>query len=587
MGCCESKAPPPQVVARPGRPPGTQKVAADDGKASKAAGLNDSNNSNNSSNNNSHRGIHGISNNDTNDNSGFHNGGKSFTKSSYDKAPISTRRKGSDGDNSTSAQVKSNKDATNGTPSDNKNLNQALLTPASQPSSVPASIPTSEPTSWGHHKERRRGSEANERVLGQIMAKQPRPGTRRKSIAALEEALTESERKEAEARRRASAALYMQQVDNSSDDMDDSIVSEDCSATYRRRRFVDQRYSTSGSLLPPELSAAYENCEWAEDWVAASTLHAQGYSEAAEEKWRNINERILQTNDAPEECVVYAKVHLAAVLHDLARHDEATWLLRECLRPEEPKNSNRLGDVLVHHNLALVLRDSEYRRKTEIEDHARRAMEGLTQLYGLNHVVSLTALSELSLIVFEQARIIESYLLARRAKRGFMEVFGDDHSEVTLATSRLSEVFEVEEWYRDDAVNETSEVLLEKGPDEPMGGQWNGSRLEAVGPMTAADRAGLADMVGRELRTVNGITIKSLPHLKDVLASTTIAVMWFEDKTPTMEDIINQTLPSLGCIPSAQSFNYGRRRHSKDSDCQARSIGERASSNGPSPRVHP
>ena len=225
----------------------------------------------------------------------------------------------------------------------------------------------------------------------------------------------------------------------------------------------------------------------------------------------------------------------------------------------------------MNYNLAIVLQDRDHTQKEGAEHHFRICANLLVARNGFDEVMTLTAISELALAVFEQARLIESYLLAYRAKRGFVELFGAHHDEVLLTESRLREVFEVEQWYCDGppgtgADGEEEEVLIEKEPEEALGCFWEGARLEGVTPKTPS--AKLKQVVGKELRSVNGVAVTSSQHLASLVAGQCILVLWFEDARDDEEEGSQNTgsvsheqgilqLPSLGNIPKCVS-QYGK-----------------------------
>eukprot|EP01064_Diplonema_japonicum_P021098 TRINITY_DN30650_c0_g1_i1.p1 TRINITY_DN30650_c0_g1~~TRINITY_DN30650_c0_g1_i1.p1 ORF type:complete len:565 (+),score=123.72 TRINITY_DN30650_c0_g1_i1:65-1696(+) len=429
---------------------------------------------------------------------------------------------------------------------------------------------------WGQHRDKRRSSKVNAEAITKLLASSPR-SKRRKSLssaAALSEPhsqLDSSYHSEASPPMsdKESIGINLEDIRRESSE----ASSDDSYIQHRRRQCVDPLYSNFGSLLAPELSDFEKqmHASWSGVWGEAMTLHRQGYLTEAEVKWTQVINLLEKSDDVPSDYICYANCNRCAVLHDDGQYEDAAMILRSCIRPDEGKNSKQLRDIIVHHNLALVLKDLRGPDKVEIEVHSRRAVEGLLQLYGMNRIETLTALSELALVVFEQARLIESFLLARRAREGFLELFGEDHTEVVLAEGRLSEVFEVEQWYSDeDRDKDDAEVLMIKGPLDPMGAQWNGSRLEAVGEGRAADQAGLKRMIGRELRTVNGITVQSLPHLREIMASTCVLILWFDERQPDISDLINATLPSLANIPVTQSVHSFDRTKATNSPVRRR-----------------
>ena len=139
--------------------------------------------------------------------------------------------------------------------------------------------------------------------------------------------------------------------------------------------------------------------------------------------------------------------------------------------------------------------------------------------------------------------------MAKQSITGVLGLCGIGHPETKLISSRLQEVFEVDTWYSDECPHNDEEILMLKGHDEPMGAQWFGSRLEAVGDDKAADRAGLKNMIGRCLRTINGISVSSAEHMRELISDTAIVVLWFDE--PAQCDLLSEA--SLGRIPHTHS----------------------------------
>eukprot|EP01060_Flectonema_neradi_P007118 TRINITY_DN1493_c6_g1_i1.p1 TRINITY_DN1493_c6_g1~~TRINITY_DN1493_c6_g1_i1.p1 ORF type:complete len:486 (+),score=76.73 TRINITY_DN1493_c6_g1_i1:116-1573(+) len=335
------------------------------------------------------------------------------------------------------------------------------------------------------------------------------------------------------------------------EEADTSDFGENPQREHRRTRKIDSTFSNSGFMLSPPLtpSLKFKFPKCTSLWDEAVSLHEKESLQQAEIKWRMCLSNVHGDDADSDRVSVFIKCNLAAVLSDSGKPDEAVDLLRSCVNANEEINSPDPRDYIPHYNLSLGLRDTRFIGKTEVEGHTRKAAEGTIRDLGLRSAVSLTALSELALVVFEQARIIEAYLLAKKSINTMISIHGLGHPEVTLISDRLQEVFEVDRWYSDECPHNDEEILMLKGHDEPMGAQWFGSRLEAVGDGKAADKAGLKSMIGRCLRTINGISVNSAEHMRELIKSTAIVVLWFDE--PVQTDMLSEA--SLGRIPHALS----------------------------------
>ena len=173
---------------------------------------------------------------------------------------------------------------------------------------------------------------------------------------------------------------------------------------FRRTRSIDPSFSTTGFMLPPPLTAIQQLRlqPLATLWSEAASLHSGGSLQQSEIKWRMCLCKIDNSDPDCDKIKSLIKCHLAAVLSDAGKLDEAVDLLQSCVYKNEVKNSPDPRDYILHYNLSAGLRDTRFIGKTEVESHTRRAAEGIIKDCGIDSIISYTALSELALVVFEQ-----------------------------------------------------------------------------------------------------------------------------------------------------------------------------------------
>ena len=266
--------------------------------------------------------------------------------------------------------------------------------------------------------------------------------------------------------------------------------------------------------------------------------------------------------------------------------------LRKALRqkPTGASDEDEVLSIVLNYNMALVLQDkgsgpmADPDNLASVEEHMRVATEMLAKRNGVDEVMTLTALSELSLAVFENARIVESYLLACRVKEGYASLdFKPGDSEYDLASTRLTEVFEVQEWYDEDNKSATEEeLLIVKQANTTLGCRWVENRLDGI---TAQTPHCLSSCIGKVLRSVNGVEVATKGQLDAFTREATFLVLWFEEEggdvsiegvdrkmsraetvgtsAPTSPDVTNlsfgakqhmlQNMPSLNDLPKCRS----------------------------------
>jgi len=109
-------------------------------------------------------------------------------------------------------------------------------------------------------------------------------------------------------------------------------------------------------------------------------------------------------------------------------------------------------------NLATVLElQGKYAAAEEME---RRALEGRETVLGREHPDTLVSLSNLALVLLDRGKYSAAEEMNRRAVEGNEKVLGDDHVETLIAISNLAGVLEKLGKY--DAAEEMSRCVLER-----------------------------------------------------------------------------------------------------------------------------
>eukprot|EP00754_Rhynchopus_humris_P038377 Rhum_TRINITY_DN21007_c0_g1::Rhum_TRINITY_DN21007_c0_g1_i1::g.172966::m.172966 len=364
----------------------------------------------------------------------------------------------------------------------------------------------------------------------------------------------------------------------------------------RRNRNFDLRYANNGGLLSPPLTEEEQDvgASFKDAWVEAAGLQALGNCYEAKMRWEPIVESVRQSRKenpkVPEKLVWHAVNNWCCALHDNGDYNTAERHLRKALRqkPTGASDEDEVLSIVLNYNMALVLQDkgsgpmADPDNLASVEEHMRIATEMLAKRNGVDEVMTLTALSELSLAVFENARIVESYLLACRVKEGYAALdFKPGDGEYDLASIRLTEVFEVQEWYDEDNKSATEEeLLIVKQANTTLGCRWVENRLDGI---TAQSPHCLSSCIGKVLRSVNGVEVATKGQLDAFTREATFLVLWFEEEgagdgvgerkmsrvetvgtsAPTSPDVTNlsfatkqhmlQNMPSLNDLPKCRS----------------------------------
>eukprot|EP01063_Lacrimia_lanifica_P017086 TRINITY_DN2379_c1_g1_i1.p1 TRINITY_DN2379_c1_g1~~TRINITY_DN2379_c1_g1_i1.p1 ORF type:complete len:604 (+),score=142.60 TRINITY_DN2379_c1_g1_i1:56-1867(+) len=295
--------------------------------------------------------------------------------------------------------------------------------------------------------------------------------------------------------------------------------------TDRRRRQADLRFGANGFFLPPLPPVPDTEREV---WGQASAYHQQGYDALSERAWHSVVQRHQEdfvqghTHDASVdlETLRCALCHLAATQHDQDKLRDAETSLRACLDDDYeavptggPVN---LVDVAVRFNLGLLLREAAG-DLDEVEEHLRWAAEGLWTAAGPDAAETLTAVSELALVVLAQARVAEACFLAEYAYGTCGERFGGDHPETQQLRARLADLVAgspLSDWYQAHAPTFPDEAMFVKRPSEPLPCAFAGAALTRV--LAPAAAPCLEMHVGKVLVTYNGIPVEDDEHLAEL-----------------------------------------------------------------------